>query len=252
MSLDVSPVILAFAGVVVLSYAVQTVTGFGSMLLCVTLGAHLLPIRDVVTLAVPVSLLQTGYIAVRHAGSIRWRLLLTRVLPLMGAGMAVGFFALGDLESAWLRVVFVLMVLFLAARELWGLVRARRGPTARSRPIPPVAGVGAMLGAGVIHGVYATGGPLLVYALGRSGLTKSEFRSTLAVVWSVLNVALGIGFAAEGRYEPSDGVDLALLGLAIPLGVVVGEAVHRRVDEHRFKILVFALLVAAALALLAR
>jgi len=231
---------------------VQTVSGFGSMLICVTLGALLLPIRDVVTLAVPVSLLQTGYIAVRHSGGIRWRLLLTRVLPLMGVGMAVGMPLAATLGGDWLRYAFGAMGLVLASRELWLLWRARTRPSEVARPIPPTASVGAMLGAGVIHGIYATGGPLLVYALGRSGLDKHQFRSTLALVWLVLNVVLAIGFLAEGRYGASASVDLLVLLPAVPLGIVAGELVRHRGDGHRFKTLVFALLVVAALTLLTR
>ena len=74
-------VLLLFGTIVFLAYAVQTVTGFGSMLLCVTFGAFLLPIRSLVTLAVPISILQTGYVSVRHRDGIRWPLLLQRVLP---------------------------------------------------------------------------------------------------------------------------------------------------------------------------
>ena len=71
---------LTFAAIVAVSYAVQTVTGFGSMVVCVTIGAHLMEIREVVTLAVPISLMQTGYIAARHRAGIEWSLLLLSLI----------------------------------------------------------------------------------------------------------------------------------------------------------------------------
>jgi uncharacterized protein len=245
----VEPVLLAFAVVVLFAYGVQTVTGFGSMLVCVTLGAHLLPIHEVVTLAVPISLVQTGYIAVRHAGGIRWRLFWGRIIPLMGAGMAVGMLVRDELGGAWLRIAFALLVLVLSGRELWLLFGAR---AAARRPIPPAAATGAMLGAGLVHGIYATGGPMLVYALGRTNLDKHEFRSTLSAIWLTLNAALAVGFLVEGRYDAAVAADLLVLLPAVPLGVLVGELVHRRVDEHRFRTAVFALLFAAAISLLVR
>jgi uncharacterized protein len=249
---SVEPVMLAFAVVVFVAYGAQTVTGFGSMLVCVTLGAHLLPIEQVVTLAVPVSLVQTGYISVRHAAGIRWRLFWTRVIPLMGGGMALGMMVRDDLGGDWLRGAFAVMMIVLATRELWVLHRARRERAPSHRPIPPAAAGSAMIGAGVIHAIYATGGPLLVYALGRSGLDKYAFRSTLTAIWLALNSALAIGFLVEGRYDASTAADLAVLLPAVPLGIIVGEVVHRRVDEHRFKNAVFALLIAAAVSLLLR
>ena len=74
--MTLEPALLGFAAVIFLSYAVQTVTGFGSMLLAVTFGAHLLGIREIVTLAVPISMQLTGYITWRHRGTICWGLLM--------------------------------------------------------------------------------------------------------------------------------------------------------------------------------
>ena len=70
---------LAFALVVVAAYTVQTATGFGAMLVCVTLGAQLIGLEEVIRLMVPLSFLQTGYIVIRHRDGIDWGLLLKRV-----------------------------------------------------------------------------------------------------------------------------------------------------------------------------
>jgi uncharacterized protein len=247
---SVEPILLGFAVIVFLGYGAETVTGFGSTLICVTLGAHLLPIHEVLTLAVPLSLLQAGYIAVRHASGIRWRLFWLQIIPLMGAGTAVGMVIRDDLGGVWVRAVFAVLVLLLATRELWLLRRARTTLRTASRPLPAAASVSAMVGAGVIHGIYATGGPMLVYAVGRSGLDKHQFRSTLAAVWLALNFALVTGYVLEGRYDARVGTDLLILLPAIPLGIVAGEYLHRRVDERRFKTIVFALLIPAAISLL--
>jgi hypothetical protein len=124
---------LLFGFVVVAAYAVQTATGFGAMLVCVTF------------------------------------LLLTKV------------------GGPWLGLAFGVMVLVLAARDLHHLRVASAAP---EKPISGAASVTALLGAGVIHGIYAAGGPMLVYAIGREGLTKKVFRSTLSMVWILLNVIL--------------------------------------------------------------
>ena len=245
--MSVDPALLGFAVVVFAGYAVQTVSGFGSMLVCVTFGAHLLDLRDLITLAVPVSLVQTLYIAVRHRDGIEWRLLRRRVLPLMTVGLAIGYAVFAQVAGSGLKTAFALMVLVLAARELWLL----RAATGAARKVPVAASVAAIFGAGVIHGVYATGGPLLVYALGREGLDKHRFRSTLTAVWVVLTVFLVVGFSWEGRYTSSTALDLLVLLPAVPLGILVGEWLHHRVEERPFKAIVFVLLIAAAVSLLA-
>lgn len=248
--MTIEPALLAFGAVVFLSYAVETVVGFGSVVICVTLGAQFLDIRQVVTLAVTTSLLQTIYVVARHRAGIDRTLLLRRVLPLMGVGTGIGVVAFSGAGGDGLRVAFGAMVLVLAARELWlmrdAAAAARRGPP------PKAVSIAAIFGAGLIHGVFGTGGPLLVYAIGREGLDKYRFRSTLASVWLALSLVLITGFVVEGRYDAAMGQSLVVLLPAVPLGVAVGEWLHHRVDERRFKVATWALLLLAALALVLR
>ncbi len=248
--MTIEPALLAFALVVFASYLVETVVGFGSVVICVTLGAQFLDIREVVTLAVSTSLLQTVYIVARHRAGIDRALLFRRVLPLMGLGTLLGVVAFAGAAGDALRIAFGAMVLVLAARELWLMRDAEAA--ARRGPPPRAVTVAAIFGAGVIHGVFGTGGPLLVYAIGREGLDKYRFRSTLASVWLALSLVLIGGFALEGRYDASTGLQLLVLLPAVPLGVAVGEWLHHRVDERRFKLATWALLFAAAVALIAR
>jgi uncharacterized membrane protein YfcA len=101
-----------------------------------------------------------------------------------------------------------------------------------------------MLGAGVMHGLFSTGGPLLVWALGQSIPEKRAFRATLSCVWLVLGCALTTAYAANGHLH---GATLrATLALLPVLGVAIlaGEWAHQRLDERRFRVLVYALLLA--------
>jgi len=242
-------VFLLFALVVVAAYAVQTAAGFGAMLVCVTLGAQLIGLQEVIRLVVPLSFLQTGYIAIRDRDSIDWSLLLKRVLPLMSLGMGLAFFLLTKVGGPWLGLAFGLMVLGLSSRDLHHLRFANDG---LDKPISKPASAAAMVGAGIIHGIYASGGPMLVYAIGREGLAKKVFRSTLSMVWIVLNVILVTRFILAGDYDQEVALDVLLLVPAVPLGTVLGEWVHHKVDERAFKMVVLALLIAAAISLIVR
>ena len=129
---------------------------------------HLDTVRHI-HLVVPISFLQTGYILIRHRDAVDRGLLLGRVLPLMGLGMAFAFFLLTQVGGPWLGLAFGLMVLVLSSRDLH---RLRMGSAVLDKPISRSASSAALLGAGVVHGIYASGGPLLVYAVGREGLDK--------------------------------------------------------------------------------
>ncbi|MGB3050561.1 MAG: sulfite exporter TauE/SafE family protein [Polyangiales bacterium] len=240
---------LLFALVVVTAYAVQTATGFGGMLVCVTLGAQLIGLEEVIRLMVPLSFLQTGYIAIRHRDGIDWGLLLKRVVPLMGLGMGCAFLLLTQVGGPWLGLAFGVMVLVLSARDLHQL---RAANAALHKPVSKAASVAALLSAGVIHGIYASGGPMLVYAVGREGLTKKEFRSTLSMMWIILNVILVARFLLAGDYDRNVALDIILLVPTVPLGIIVGEWVRHKVDERTFKMAVLVLLIAAAISLIVR
>jgi hypothetical protein len=240
---------LAFALIVVAAHAVQTATGFGSTLICVTFGAHLIGLEEVVRLVVPISFLQTGYIVIRHRDGIDWGLLFQRVLPLMGVGVGLAFYLTTRVGGPWLGLTFGAIVLTLSSRDLH---RLRFASVVVDRPISRPASVAAMVAAGVIHGIYATGGPMLVYALGREGLSKKVFRSTLSMVWVVLNTILITRFVTAGDYGRDAIVDVLMLAPAVPVGVLLGEWIHHRVDERRFKMAVLVLLIAAAISLLVR
>lgn len=246
----VDPALVAFALIVLGAYLVQTAIGFGSMLICVTFGAQFLELDQVIRWAIPLSFLQTGYIVVRHADGIRWSLLLRRVLPLMALGMAAAFAVLAYVRGPWLGLAFGLMVLVLSARDIRRLRQSASG--AAEPPISVPASVAALFSAGLIHGIYASGGPMLVYAIGREGLGKRDFRSTLSMIWIALNVILVARFVSMGAYQPPDLYRILFLLPAVPLGIVLGEWIHHRVDERRFRMAVLVLLLAAAISLILR
>ncbi len=242
------PSLALLGAIVFVAHAAQTMSGFGGMIICVTLGAHLYSIPEVLTLTVPLSLAQLGYVAVRHHRDLAWPLLLGRILPLMGVGLVAGIWLADRIALNELRIAFAVLVLVLSARELYALLGPGRG-----HPHTPMGQVpfGTLLaGAGVVHGVYATGGPLVVYAVSRRGMGKRAFRSTLTAVWLIFNSVLTTRYWIAGRYDAEVGWQILLLVPAIPLGIWCGEVLHIRVDERRFAIVVHALLVAAGLALL--
>jgi hypothetical protein len=103
-----------------------------------------------------------------------------------------------------------------------------------------------------MHGVYATGGPLLVYTMGRRSLDKDTFRSTITVVWLALNIGLVSYHATAGHLSRQHGEMLAVLAPVMMLGLIAGERVFVRIGSPRFMQLVFSLLAIAALGLLLR
>ena len=200
---------------VLLAYTTEAMTGFGSIVIALSLGALVLPLDTLMPVLVPLNLLLSG-----------------------------GYLARPWLGQTLLQTLFGVLIAVFSVRELW---RLRHGP-APARPHGAGWGRVWMLLAGVTHGLYASGGPLLVYALSGVTLDKSRFRATLIMVWFTLNGLLTLGYAAQGALQPV-WPQLAALAPVVLAGIVLGEILHHRVDEHRFRQVLFSVLLLAGLAL---
>lgn len=226
------------------AYTIEAVTGFGSIVIALSLGALLLPIETLLPVLVPLNICMTGYLVARHRAHIHRATLLKLILPLMALGTLAGYGLRPWLGEQQLRMLFGLLVIWFAGRELW---RARLGLNPRRHGAWWTRGW--MFTAGITHGLFASGGPLLVYSLTGVELSKAAFRATLVTVWLSLNGLLTLAFALDGSLAPA----LPRVGALLPVllvGVVLGEWLHHRVNEQRFRQAVFLLLFATGLLLL--
>lgn len=237
-----SPELVGLTAIVAVGFTVQSTVGFGAMLTCLTLGAQWLPIDDLLPQLIPLSMLQAVALMARY-GQVAWATLLQVVLPLAAVGL-VGGIALRTGLSVDLRPLLGLAVLALAMRELW------RGPHAA--PPPPAARHAAFLGAGLLQGLFATGGPPLVWGLASAGLPKTAFRSTLVASLAGMNVGLMASFGWQGQLDASTAWGTAWLVVPMVAGTWIGDRLHHHVDESRFRQAVWVLLAAGAVPLLLR
>jgi uncharacterized membrane protein YfcA len=235
----------ALGGFILLAYTLEAVTGFGSVVVALSLGALLLPIDQLLPVLVPLNVCLTSYLAWRNRRLVQWKLLLATLLPGMLLGMVIGYLLLPWLDAQLLKRGLGLMILCFAAREL------RRGASGTpGRQMPRWAMRVATGAAGICQGLFASGGPLLVFALAGQPLDKSRLRATLVCVWLTLNGLLTMAFLLDGRLRPALPQVLAYAPL-LPLGLWVGEILHRRCAEKHFRLAIHLLLLLSGTLLLA-
>lgn len=238
------PGLLVILGVIALSaFATEGAIGFGGTVLAASIGAHVVPLELLLPAFVPVNMVLSTWLLVRGARKIEWRMLATEVAPAVGIGTAIGL-ALFHLPAKQLLAFgFAVFVVGLAILQL-----ARPADKALARPLQWV-----MLGiGGIAHGLFATGGPMIVYVVRRRLADKSVFRATLSVLWLVLNTAVLINFASSGAYSVTTAKTLGVLALTIVPGLYIGERVHHKLDAARFERVVWVVLLLAGVALAIR
>jgi len=238
--------LLWLAAFVLVAYITQTMTGFGSLIIVITLGSHLYPVEFLLPVIVPVDICATAYIAARYSNRIDRDLLFRRILPFMGLGLAAGIFVFQFVHGLLLKRCLGLLVVFLCSRELYRMLRGRND----LRLLAPWKYTLTIVSAGVVQGIFASGGPLTVYAVSRFKLPKATFRSTLSALWFLTNTVLAASYLATGRLTTTTVRFTVLLVPFVLIGMVAGERLHHHVNEHHFRIAVFLILSIAGLSIL--
>ncbi|GAG22240.1 unnamed protein product, partial [marine sediment metagenome] len=171
-----------------LSNVVEAATGFGATIIALTLAAHVYSIDFLVPVIVPLNLVVSAYIVLRHSSGVDKRILFTRILPLAGLGMPVGLFLFNTIDADSLKLAFGVFVLCFSTFELARLIRLKGKVT--TKPLSAVKAAFWLVAGGIIHGLYASGGPMIVYYASRNLFNKRDFRSTLSGLWLILSIVL--------------------------------------------------------------
>jgi uncharacterized membrane protein YfcA len=247
VSLETAQIILL--GILFVAFFVGTVLGFGTTIITMTFAAQMMTIEEILPVIAPLNVTLSFYLAIRHRHAILWSRLLKRILPAVGLGVPVGLVLFNLRNAQWLQLGFGLFVTAIASLQLRVSFTS---PSGEGEPLGKVPSLGLLGLGGMMHGLFNTGGPLIVYVLGREIDDKSEFRSTIAAMFTVLTTVLVIDYIAVGLVT-RETVKLSALAL-VPVigGLYLGEIAHRRLDAKTFKRALWVLLFVGGAALATR
>ncbi|MEG1806314.1 MAG: sulfite exporter TauE/SafE family protein, partial [Clostridia bacterium] len=167
---------IAFLLVVFLANILQTITGFAGTALAMPFCIALLgknvsaPLNNFVAIIVSVSIL------LKNPKNIKWKEVIIMLL-FMCVGMAIGWKVETFIDSKLLYTIYGIFVILIALYFLF--IKHVKIP----KPILYVI----LLLAGAIHYIFISGGPLVVIVATIMFDDMNDFRSSLAIVWIVLN-----------------------------------------------------------------
>lgn len=104
--------------------------------------------------------------------------------------------------------------------------------------------------AGIMHGMFVSGGPLLIIYATNKLKDKTEFRATVSCVWIILNSYLAYSHYTENLFT-SDVIS-KLLWSIIPviIGVIIGNILHKKMSQKLFLLITYILLIISGITLL--
>jgi uncharacterized membrane protein YfcA len=237
--------LLILAGVLAAGCFVESVAGFGGTILALALGAQWFSIEEMLAVFLPLNMLLSTILALRGRAAIEREALRGRILPLVFAGLIAGTALAWVIVAERARIAFAALVVAVAIAELIAQLQPPGPP-------PPLRRQRALLlGAGLAHGLFATGGPLAVAAVARAMPSKAAMRATLAVLWLSLNLLVLARLTVRGDLDAATLGDSLILLPALGAGLLAGELVHGLVSEAAFRRAIAALLLVCAALVLA-
>lgn len=222
-----------FAAAIFVSNIVQALTGFAGVMLSIPPSILLFgpdmakAVVNAVCWGVCVYLMWQNrqYIHPREIG---------RIVLFMLIGMALGLYLYSVVNASLLVPVYGAIIVAAALKNLLTRPSDKRLPEWIAIPV--------LLGAGVIHGLFASGGALLVIYLVAAFRDKNTFRANVAAVWAILNLVLMAADFEKGLYTAQF---FQLAAIAVPplaIAVYLGNKIHDRINQKTFNLVTYGLL----------
>lgn len=231
--------LLAAALIVMLSYAVYGLTGFGAVIVGLPLLAHFFPLRFAVPLMLVFDISVGLLLGWRNHHLVDWQEM-KRLLPYLLVGMLVGVYFLAQVPEGWLLMVLGAFVLGYAT---WNF-RKKPADSPASAHWASAAG----LFGGAFTAMYGTGGPIYVIYLSRRLRDTRVLRATIGVLIFGTALLRLVLFTGSGFYAQDN---LLTLGVAllpcVMLGYLIGNLLHSRIQmQHAIQIIWLLLILSGA------
>jgi len=233
----------AAAGVIAAASFVMGLAGFGIALVALAFLPYLMSASDAIVLLTIYAALFSLAMLVQLRRDVVPRAILDLLVGTI-AGTPLGVWGLAALPATVLNRLIGLMLVVAWVLEVRGLypqkLEGRRW------------GLGAGALAGAIGGAVGLPGPPVVLYAATQGWSARTVKANLQAFFVVNQGAILIGYWWAGLLTP--GVWRLTLGFTLPAiaGAVAGALLFERVDQRRFRQLVFALILVSGLVLLAR
>lgn len=212
----------------------QSMTGFGSALVAMSLLPSLLGLPIAAPVVAATGLALESMLTLRYRQSLRvdaiWRVL---VASLVAA--PIGVFLVRNVEE---RIALFVLGLLLVAYSLYALIGFRLPNLAH----PAWAWVAGLL-SGFLGGAYNTSGPPIVVYGHCRGWDAAQFKSNLSSFFVINSLFVTASHFVSGNFTYDVTRTILFCLPATVLGFLLGQSMDRWLDPERFRKIVLVLLI---------
>lgn len=220
----------------------QTVTGFGSVVLMMMIFPFFFSIIDAPALALSINMLYCLILCIKYRRNIDWRV---TILPTIIYSV-VSFIITGMVGDADLHVLLMIFAVFLMVLSVYFLLVANKVKAAPK----PIVGVGCGVLAGVTAGLFALGGPSIAPYFIAAAKDHKSYVASMQLMFAVTNIVNISGRMLNGIYNWSLWPYIAVGSVFILGGMRVGEYTAEKINPTKLRLIVYAFVGVSGLVLL--
>lgn len=211
----------------------QAITGFAGTLISMPPTMKLIGVDEAKALLNAIAQISSLMIVATGWRHINWKEF-AKMFILMAAGMLLGVKLFEVFPINQLLLLYGIMIILIALFKLFGRKEIH---------LPAAAMLLVILAAGVIHGMFVSGGALLVIYAVSALHEKEEFRATIALIWVTIGCYITGVHVQQGHFN--DHVMFLMVVGIIPvfLGTWIGTKLVKRLPQEIFMRITYVLLL---------
>lgn len=231
---------ILFYIVAFLSNIIMVITGFAGTMLAMPPSMLLIGVDQAKAVLNVMGWLSCVWVVIRDYKYIDIRKFL-KITLIMFVGLIAGVFLFKIAPLDFLLTAYAIMIILIALKKLF---------VKKEIHVPQSMMIVVLLVAGLVHGMFVSGGSFLVIYAVTVLSDKHEFRATVSAVWVLLNGYLMFDHFRAGFFTP-DVMRMTLICI-LPLiaSLVIGNKLHNKINQEAFLKLTYVLLLISGIMLI--
>ena len=226
--------------VIFFANAVQGLTGFAGTTLAMPGLIVMLGLTEAKTIVVTIAFCSCLWMAFQNHKYINKKICF-KITAWMLVGLFIGIELYKRMPMDFLLTLFAIVVIAIALKNLL---------VTKTIHIPEAGAVILLLCAGMLQGMFVSGGALLVIYAVNVLPDKREFRATLQPVWCVLNGFIIAQNYRSDYYTPEVLRFLLMAVIPVILAIIIGNILHSKINQALFLKATYVLLLVSGILLL--
>ncbi|MGL5821778.1 MAG: sulfite exporter TauE/SafE family protein [Sarcina sp.] len=240
--------ILLFALIVMCSYFIEGLIGFGGTIIAIPLASAVLGLKITIPVLTIVVFVASIIIAIRDYKFINKKQLL-KITLMMALGLPIGMILFSKANENLLKFGLGIFMIIIGIK---GFINMKNKDTKKStktinnKKVKFIENLTLFLG-GIVHGAFTCGGPFVVVYATKNIKDKSSFRATLCALWAILNaLMLSINIFNNEITKEITTISIITM-LFVAVAIIASNIIHKKLKGDSFNKFVYIALCVSGL-----